>query len=84
PSFLDKFRVVVMSDDSEVGGARKPHARIFNVAISKMKKVLNTSLNLSETALLTETIEHFKAYNLLYSLDGRKIIREWFKEYFEL
>ena len=74
PTLLDRFKVVVMSDDEEVGGVRKPKARIFNVALTKMSNALGFDLNPSETALLTETIEHFKVYNFIYTLGLNKIM----------
>jgi FMN phosphatase YigB (HAD superfamily) len=35
PILLDRFMVVVMSDDEEVGEIRKPKAKIFKVVIDK-------------------------------------------------
>jgi Haloacid dehalogenase-like hydrolase len=74
PTILDRFKVIVMSDDNEVGGIRKPKAKIFNVGIAKMSSALGFDLDPSETALLTETVEHFKVYNFLYTLGLKKII----------
>jgi hypothetical protein len=48
----------------------KPKAKIFDVALSKMSAVLVYDINPSDTAFLTETVEHFKVYNSLYSLGG--------------
>jgi hypothetical protein len=76
PTILDRFRVVVMSDDDEVGGIPKPKAKIFNVGITKMSKALAFNLDPSETAFLTENVEHFKAYNFLYTLGLKKIIAD--------
>ena len=74
PTILDRFKVIVMSDDDEVGGIRKPKAKIFNVGLSKMSNALGFTLDPSETAFLTENVEHFKAYNFLYTLGLKKII----------
>jgi hypothetical protein len=76
PAILDRFKVIVMSDDDEVGGIRKPKAKIFNVGIAKMSNALGFELDPSETALLTETVEHFKVYNFLYTLGLKKIIAD--------
>jgi Haloacid dehalogenase-like hydrolase len=76
PTILDRFKVIVMSDDDEVGGIRKPKAKIFNLGIAKMGSALGFDLDPSETALLTETVEHFKVYNFLYTLGLKKIIAD--------
>lgn len=68
--------MIVTSDDDEVGGIRKPKAKIFNVGIAKMSSALGFDLDPSETALLTETVEHFKVYNFLYTLGLKKIIAD--------
>ncbi len=83
PTLLNRVKVVVMSDDEEVGGIRKPKAKIFNVAMAKMSNDLGFDLNPSETALLTETIEHFKVYNFLYTLGLKKIIADDCKAYID-
>jgi FMN phosphatase YigB (HAD superfamily) len=80
-SFLNRFRIVVMSGDPEVGGVLKPRAKIFDVALSKMSASLGQDVNPSETAFLTETVEHFKVYNLLYGIGVRDIISDNCKQY---
>ena len=83
PTILDRFKVIVMSDDEEVGGIRKPKAKIFNVGISKMSKALGFNLHPSETAFLTENVEHFKAYNFLYTLGLKEIMADDCRAYVE-
>ena len=73
PSLLNKFKVIVMSDD-QAGGTRKPKAKIFNIALNEMSNALGFNLDPTETALLTETIDHFKVYNFLYTLGLKDII----------
>ena len=68
PTFLNQFKVIVMSDDPEVGGMSKPQPKIFNVALSKMSVVLGREVNPIETTFLTETVQHFRVYVSLYSL----------------
>lgn len=80
-TLLDRFRLVVMSDDEDVGGIRKPKAKIFNTAIAKMSSTLGFDLKPSETALLTETIAHFKVYNFLYTMGLKSIIANNCGEY---
>jgi len=80
-TLLDKFRLVVMSDDADVGGITKPRAKIFNIAIAKMSRILGIDLVPSETAFLTETTDHFKAYNFLYTMGLRSIIANDCGEY---
>ena len=75
PNLLNKFRVVVMSQDPEVGGIGKPKAKIFNIAIAKMSNILGFELYPMETAFLTEQVEHFKVYNFLYTSGLNQIIR---------
>lgn len=65
-----------MSEDDEVGGIRKPKAKIFNVGISKISRALGFNLDPSETAFLTENVEHFKAYDFLYTLGLKEIIAD--------
>jgi hypothetical protein len=48
-----------------------------------MSNALGFELNPSETALLTETIEHFKVYNFLYTLELKKIIADDCKAYID-
>lgn len=79
--FLNRFRIVVMSDDPEVGGVLKPRAKIFDVALSKMSASLGQVVNPSETAFLTETVEHFKVYNFLYSIGVRETISNNCEQY---
>lgn len=81
PTILQKFRLVIMSDDVDVGGIRKPQAKIFDVALAKMSSILGHELMPSETALLTETIDHFKAYNFLYTMGLRSIIADDCEKY---
>jgi beta-phosphoglucomutase-like phosphatase (HAD superfamily) len=76
PTILDRFKVIVMSGDDEVGGIQKPKAKIFNIGISKMSKALGFPLDPTETAFLTENVEHFKAYNFLYTLGLKEIIAD--------
>jgi Haloacid dehalogenase-like hydrolase len=73
-SLLDRFRIIVMSDDEDVGGIRKPKAKIFSVAIAKMRSALGFDLIPSQTAFLTETVDHFKVYNFLYTMGLKRII----------
>ena len=58
---FSKFDVVIMSDDDDIG-IRKPHKQIFEKAISK----LDPNLDPSTTAFITEQINDFKVYNLLF------------------
>jgi hypothetical protein len=80
-NLLNKFKVIVMSGDVEVGGIEKPKAKIFNVAIAKMSDILGFDLNPMETAFITETVEHFKVYNFLYTMGLKNIIRNNCKSY---
>ena len=80
-NLLNKFKVIVMSGDGEVGGIEKPKAKIFNVAIAKMSNILGFALNPMETAFITETVEHFKVYNFLYTLGLKNIIKNNCKSY---
>jgi hypothetical protein len=80
-NLLNKFKVIVMSGDVEVGGIEKPKAKIFNVAIAKMSDILGFDLNPMETAFITETSEHFKVYNFLYTLGLKNIIKNSCKSY---
>lgn len=64
-----------MSGYVEVGGIEKPKAKIFNIAIAKMSDILGFDLNPMETAFITETSEHFKVYNFLYTLGLKNIIK---------
>ena len=73
-NFLLRFKVIVMSDDNEVGGIRKPNSKIFDIAISKMRAALGEDLHSSETVFITETIDHFKVYNILYASRLKEII----------
>jgi hypothetical protein len=70
-----------MSGDIEVGGIEKPKAKIFNAAIAKMSGILGFNLNPMETAFITETVEHFKVYNFLYTMGLKNIIRNNCKSY---
>jgi len=81
PTILDRFKVIVMSDDDEVGGIPKPKAKIFNVGISKMSTALGFPVDPSETAFLTENPEHFKVYNFLYTLELKKIMTDDCRDY---
>ena len=74
PSLLNAFQLVVMSEDSDVGGVEKAKKKIFNVAIDKMGHKLGFGLKPKETAFLTENVEHFKVYNFLYTLGLKNII----------
>ena len=80
-TLLNKFKVIVMSGDEAVGGIEKPKAKIFNVAIAKMSNILGFALNPMETAFITETVEHFKVYNFLYTLGLKNIIMNNCKSY---
>ncbi len=83
PTLLDRFKLILMSDDDEVGGIRKPKAKIFNVALAKMSSLLGFDLDPSETALLTETVEHFKVYNFLYTSGLKNIIADNCRAYID-
>ena len=74
PTFLNQFKVIVMSGDPEVGGVSKPSPKIFNVALSKMSVVLGREVNPLETTFLTETVQHFRVYVSLYSLGIQEIL----------
>ena len=61
----------------------KPKAKIFNTAIAKMSNSIGFDLNPSETALLTENPEHFKAYNFLFTWGLKDIISDNCKSYID-
>jgi hypothetical protein len=69
-----------MSDD-QAGGTRKPKAKIFNIALDKLSDTLGFRIDPTETALLTETIEHFKVCNFLYTMGLKNIIINDCKSY---
>jgi len=65
-TLLSKFRVIVMSKDDDVQTS-KPDPKIFDKAISKMRSEIGIQLKPSDTAFISENINHFRKYNFEFS-----------------
>jgi hypothetical protein len=68
---FNKFspNLIIMSDDDVEGQIRKPHKQIFEKAL----KSLPSNIKASDSTFLTEDINHFKVYNLVFTQNLKDI-----------